>query len=90
MCFLPLIVVGLYNILRKDGQGEINWFPLAAGMSGVIMSHIVTAEVAAVDIAIVCIMSLTRFLDVKRIKAMLKAIFASILPLLSKVYRRNI
>ena len=79
MCFLPLIVVGLYNILRKDEQGEINWFPLAAGMSGVIMSHIVTAEVAAVDIAIVCIMSLTRFLDVKRIKAMLKAIFASIL-----------
>ena len=79
MCFLPLVVVGLYNILRKDEQDKINWFPLAAGMSGVIMSHIVTAEVVAVDITILCIMSLTRFFDVKRIKAMLKAIFASVL-----------
>ncbi|WP_352404128.1 hypothetical protein, partial [Kandleria vitulina] len=79
MCFLPLIVVGLRNILTKEEIRISDWFPLAAGMSGIIMSHIVTAEMVVINIALLCIMCIFRILNIKKIKAMLKAVFASIL-----------
>ena len=79
MCFLPLIVVGLRNILVKEEISISDWFPLAAGMSGVIMSHIVTAEMVVINIALLCIMCIFRILNLNKIKAMLKAVFASIM-----------
>ena len=79
MCFLPLIVVGLYNIMKKEDITISDWFPLAAGMSGVLMSHIVTAEMLVINISILCIMSLTRLISFKRIIAMLKAVFSSVM-----------
>jgi hypothetical protein len=48
-------------------------------MSGVIMSHIVTAEMVVINIALLCIMCIFRILNLNKIKAMLKAVFTSIL-----------
>jgi len=79
MCFLPLIVVGLWNVLKKSDNTTINWFPLAIGMSCVIMSHIVTAEMLVINITLLCFVTAFRFLNIYRIKAMIKAVGASIL-----------
>ena len=73
MCFLPLIVVGLHGIFTKKEVTTADWFALAVGMAGAIMSHIVTVEMLVINIAMLCVAAFSRLLSIKRIMAAIKA-----------------
>ena len=73
MAFLPLVVVGLYLIYVKDTPVRKDWMYLAFGMSGVIMSHILTGEIIVINIAILGFVLFKRTLTKKVLFAFLKA-----------------
>lgn len=62
MTFLPLIVAGLYLIYTKEKSEFKDWLYLTCGMSGVIMSHVLTGEMIALNIVLLCIVLLKRTL----------------------------
>lgn len=69
--FLPLVVAGIYHILW--GKKE-KWLFLAAGFSGVILSHILSAVIMILLCALICAASVWRLVsEPERIKALLKA-----------------
>ena len=78
MAFLPLIVVGLYLIYTKESPGREDWMYLAFGMSGVVMSHILTGGIIAINIAILCFALLKRTLTKKVLISFLKAVGVTI------------
>lgn len=79
MSFLPLVIVGFHNVLTKENIRMSDWFPLAAGMSGVIMSHIITAEMLVLNILLLLILTICRVFNYKRLIAILKAALTSVM-----------
>lgn len=56
MVFLPLVILGMYQIYTQDTPRARDWLPLALGMAGVIMSHTLSVEMAAVLLLIFCVL----------------------------------
>jgi len=79
MCFLPLIVVGIYNILKNDDIKLVHWFPLAAGMAGVIMCHTVTVEMLGINLLILVLVFIVKLIDKNKILAVIKSIITCLL-----------
>ena len=73
MTFLPLIVVGVYLIYNSKKPRINEWIYLALGMSGIILSHVLTCEIVFVNLIILCIVLLKRTLKKERIMAFIKA-----------------
>lgn len=73
MTFLPLIVVGVYLIYNSKKPRINEWIYLALGMSGIILSHVLTCEIVVVNFIILCIVLLKRTLKKERIMAFIKA-----------------
>lgn len=73
MTFLPLIVVGVYLIYNSKKPRINEWIYLALGMSGIILSHVLTCEIVVVNLIILCIVLLKRTLKKERIMAFIKA-----------------
>lgn len=73
MTFLPLIVVGVYLIYNSKKLRINEWIYLALGMSGIILSHVLTCEIVVVNLIILCIVLLKRTLKKERIMAFIKA-----------------
>lgn len=74
--FLPLIILGLVNLLssEEDGQHTSGWVALAVGMTGVIQSHVLSTEMVCIFIAITIIIMLPAVFRKKRVIALCKSV----------------
>lgn len=75
--FLPLAAYGIY-LIYFDCRNQKSWFYLAIGMTGIIQSHLLTAQVTVFTIALIILVSIKSFFQKKRLLAMIKAVAASI------------
>lgn len=74
MVFLPLIVAGIYLIYTNEMPKFKDWFLLSLGMAGVLMSHVVTAEMLVMNLVLVCIILIKKTMEKHRFMALLKAV----------------
>ncbi|MCR5109266.1 MAG: hypothetical protein K6B28_14015, partial [Lachnospiraceae bacterium] len=79
MVFLPLIIAGMYGILCIDKEGgaerefKSSYALLAAGMSALIYSHVLSVEMMGIFLVLLCIFMVRRVIDPDRLKMILKA-----------------
>ena len=73
MVFLPVILLGVFHIYTAEKPRMRDWMPLALGMSGVVMSHILTTQMAAVFLVIFCLVAIKRTLRPTTLLAIAKA-----------------
>ena len=65
MVFLPLIAAGLWDLFTRDPEAPgypACWAPLALGMWGCLMSHLLSTVMAGVCVFLVCLLLLRRTL----------------------------
>ncbi len=65
MVFLPLIFYGLYRIFSEDPKKpeyRKSWLPLALGLTGVVQSHVLSCEMLAFCILLLCVVMIRRVL----------------------------
>ncbi|MBQ7944279.1 MAG: hypothetical protein IJ326_09490 [Lachnospiraceae bacterium] len=74
MAFLPLIIAGVFLIYTKEKPRFKDWVPLSVGMAGVIMSHVVTAEMLVINLALLCIVLLKKTMEKDKFMAFVKAV----------------
>lgn len=80
MAFLPLVFVGAYEILMIDRKAcSKSWLVLAAGMTGIIQSHVLTCEIVVFILGITCAFFWKRFLKKDRLLDIGKAIVITVL-----------
>ena len=71
MIFFPVVLLGLYEVLRRD---EKRWPLLALGMTGVCMSHLLSTLFCAAFCALAAVLSVKKlFAEKRRILAILLA-----------------
>lgn len=76
MAFLPLIFYGFYRIFTEDCTGSDYaglWRIPALGLTGVIQSHVITCEMLAVCIVILCLVLIRKVLQKQRFLELCKA-----------------
>ena len=74
MIFLPLVLYGMWLILCSDQKSKkISVFPLTIGMTGCILSHVLSTEVAALLLILTCIIFYKKLLKEKRYRYLVKA-----------------
>lgn len=81
MTFLPLIVMGMWFVYTKEAE-KLCWkeyFPIVLGLTGVLHSHTLSMEMAAVFILICCVVLWKRTLKRKRFVALCKALGLTLL-----------
>jgi hypothetical protein len=74
MMFLPLIALAVYHIYREESSCERNALYLAIGMSGLIGTHILSAEMVVVILGLICIVFIRKTCRRNVIKTYLFAI----------------
>lgn len=81
MIFLPLVLYGMWLILHTDTRSEkkISIFPLAVGMTGVILSHVLTTEMIGVLLLFSCIICYKKILKEKRYLYVIRAAVLTVL-----------
>lgn len=60
MAFLPLVLLGMYAIYTKEQPRMRDWMPLSLGMAGVIMSHMLTTQMAVIFLVIFCLLAIKK------------------------------
>lgn len=76
MVFLPLIAAGLwdlYTLDTRDARYRTCWFPLAAGMWGCVMSHLLSTVMYGTCVFLVCVIFLRRTLRRETLRGFCKA-----------------
>ncbi|MFI3213549.1 MAG: hypothetical protein R3Y24_09405 [Eubacteriales bacterium] len=73
MTFLPLIVASMYLIYTKEKIRYQDWVLLSIGMSGLIMSHILSTQMCVVFLALTCVILWKKTFQPKCFLALLKA-----------------
>lgn len=63
MIFFPVVMLGLYEVLRRDNR---RWPLLALGMTGVCMSHLLSTLFCALFCAVAALLSAKKLLTEKR------------------------
>lgn len=81
MIFLPLVLYGMWLILHTDTRSEkkISIFPLAIGMTGVILSHVLSTEMAGVLLLFTCLIYCKKIIKEKRYFYVIRAAILTIL-----------
>lgn len=74
MIFLPLVALGAWAIARHDRPAPRDWLPLGLGMAGIVQSHLLTTELAALFLALFWVCNLQVMLRPARLKAAVKAV----------------
>ncbi len=74
MAFLPLIVAGMYLIYTQEKVKFQDWILLSLGMSGVILSHVLTTQMVVVFLVIFCVCCFRKTFHKMRIITLLKAV----------------
>lgn len=62
--FIPLIIYGIYEIIYKDKQ---KFYILTLGMTGLILSHIVSTYIMGIVLFILCLINIKKLLKENRI-----------------------
>lgn len=79
LAFLPLILEGSYEILMKERKDrKYGWLILAAGMTGIIQSHILTCEIVVLTLGITCLICFRRTFEKSRFLDFVKAVAATV------------
>lgn len=73
MAFIPLAVLGIYRIVTAEKPRFRDWLPLSLGMAGVALSHVLSTEMLAFDLILLCLGCLKRVLSRERLLAIVKA-----------------
>lgn len=82
MIFIPLVIYGMYRIYTEDPKEKgygLCFLTLTAGISGLIQTHILTGEMAAIFIILTCVLFLKRTFQKARFFALVKAAGATVL-----------
>ncbi len=74
MAFFPLVVLGLCGVYKSKKPQYQDWLPLALGMAGVIQCHVLSVEMLAIFLGLVCVLLLRQTLAPKRLKALVLAV----------------
>lgn len=77
MLFLPLVFYGMYRIytLTDVNTGSWrDWLPLCAGLSGIVMSHILSTEMTAIFLSGFCIYNFNKTFKRNRFVMLSKAV----------------
>lgn len=98
MMWLPLVVLGVYEIY--SGNEKLTWknaIPLAVGVSGILMCHVLSVEITAIFLVIFAILNLFRTFQPRRFITLLQAVCISlgltgwfVVPLLQSMMTQNI
>jgi len=81
MMFLPLAVYGFWKIItfpEEREQPPFNWLAMAAGYTGLILSHMLSCEMAVVLTALTCVIFIRKVFQRNILKTLLKAVAATI------------
>ena len=78
LMFIPLAAHGFYRIIKKDRILYRDWLMLAAGMTGIALSHLLSLELMSLTILVYCLIFIRRSVS-KKIFAILKAGITSVL-----------
>lgn len=62
--FIPLVIWGIYEIIFKDKK---KFYILVIGMSGLILSHIITTYIMGIILFILCLLNIKKLFKEKRI-----------------------
>lgn len=76
LAFLPLVVLGIFQIYEKEREekiGVVDILPLVFGISGVIQSHVITTYMTGVFMGIFFLLNLKKTFEKERIIALFKA-----------------
>ncbi len=82
MTFLPLIVYGLYRIYTeniKEKKYKTAFVPLFLGMTGIINCHVLTVEMTALAIFLVCLVLIRYTIKPARLLELVKAAAATVI-----------
>lgn len=95
--FLPLVLLGVYNLYTEEKPRFVHWAPLAFGMAALVQSHLISTELTAVFLLVFCLLRLRRTLRPARLLAWAKAAALSLglsawflLPFLSTAVSLNL
>lgn len=78
MTFLPLVALGAWAIARHERPAPRDWLPLGLGMAGIVQSHLLTTELAAIFLALFWICNLPVMLRPARLLAAFKAVLTAV------------
>ena len=73
MAFFPLVLLGLYGIYTKDKPRFADWLPMSLGMAAMVQSHLLSCELTALLLILVCLLRLRETLHPARLLAWVKA-----------------
>lgn len=82
MVFLPLIFYGFYRIFTLDIHDKAykrSFLPLTLGLTGVIQSHVITCEMLALGILVLCIVLVKKVFRKETFLELVKTVAASVL-----------
>lgn len=82
MTFLPLVCYGFYLLLGEDtGKKEYrnHWVVLMLGMSGILQSHVLSAEIVTGFAALACLLAIKRVLRRATLIQLAKAVGGTVL-----------
>ena len=71
--FLPLVLVGLYNIYTTEKPRFAQWAPMAFGMAALVQCHLLSCELIALLLVVFCLLRLRDTLRPARLLAWVKA-----------------
>ena len=78
MTFLPLVALGAWAIAWHERPAARDWLPLGLGMAGIVQSHLLTTELAAIFLALFWICNLQVMVRPPRLLAALKAVLTAV------------
>ncbi len=71
--FLPLVLLGVWQIYRCEKPRFAQWAPLAFGMAALVQCHLISTELTAALLAVFCLLRLRQTLAPARLLAWGKA-----------------
>ena len=71
--FLPLVLVGLYNMYTTEKPRFAQWAPMAFGMAALVQCHLLSCELIALLLVVFCLLRLRDTLRPARLLAWIKA-----------------
>lgn len=73
MTFLPLVLLGVYEMYTCEKPRFAQWAPLALGMAALVQCHLLTAELTVALLVLFCLLRLRKTLAPARLLAWCKA-----------------
>lgn len=78
MAFMPLLVLGLWEIYNKKEQDK-SWIYVVAGASGLISTHVLSTAIAFAVVVMVVLVGIKRTIQKDVIRPLIKALIGSVL-----------